>query len=81
MFMFQAKSPDPFIHIVSTTQLNGTGQYYIGVQLIQSNSSEENTGAVDVLKYSLRMWEVACKLWDDEKKIYSSDGCKVRSTT
>lgn len=68
---------NPFVHIVSTTQLNGTGEYYIGVQLLRNLTKHSDR----LLKYSLRMWEVSCKLWDDEEKLYSSQGCTVGPKT
>ena len=66
---------------MNAEDLDGTGAYFIGVRLLLTvNKYKALYGKDPVRKYSLRMWEAKCKLWNDELGAYSSKGCKVNLT-
>ena len=77
------KVPSSVFHqVVTTAELNGTGSYYIGVRFLPIPSEYRSLYGRDPdLKYSLRMWETQCKVWNDGLNMYSTKGCKVCTQT
>ena len=72
------KLPDPFIRVFLADDLNGTGEYHIGIKLTPGrNAIFAEYGYNPILNYTIRTWETVCKLWDEELKTFSTDGCVV----
>ena len=69
------KSPSPFVRIYTALDLNGTGEYYLGIKMKLPNPADLMEDPNH--NYTLRTWEVFCKQWDAEQKKWSLAGCKV----
>ncbi|XP_065682979.1 polycystin family receptor for egg jelly isoform X2 [Hydra vulgaris] len=74
--------PDPFIRVFSSIELNGTGEYYIGVKITPSRKDiYGNYEYNPLMSYTLRIWETVCKIWDEELGTFVTKGCKVGQKT
>ena len=69
------KSPSPFVRIYNALDLNGTGEYYLGIKMKLPNPADLMEDPNH--NYTLRTWEVFCKQWDSEQKKWSLAGCRV----
>eukprot|EP00794_Sanderia_malayensis_P014077 gene14077-15546_t len=73
--------PEHSTYILSNGELNQTGQYYIGLVLLNKDKVYSDFGYIPSLNYSLLIFQSKCKVWNDELKIWSSKGCRVGPNT
>ena len=70
--------PDPFIRVFTASELNGTGEYHIGIKLTPSRKFiYANYEYNPSMHYTLRIWETVCKIWDEDLETFVTKGCKV----
>ena len=69
--------PDPFVYVIPNGELNRTGEYSVGIMMLNKKSIYASFGYNPSLNYTLRIFESNCKVWDDDVKEWSTKGCRV----
>ena len=71
------KLPDPFTVVYSNGKLNGTGEYYLGLKMLNKKEIYGQFGYDPPTNYTLRVFESKCKMFDQDTNQWTTNGCYV----